>query len=46
MVHSMRFAAHEFLETQEALRTKAANIELYGALMNMTQDAQIGRAHV
>ncbi|RXT06316.1 spore coat protein [Ammoniphilus sp. CFH 90114] len=37
----MRWAAHEFLETQEALRSKAATIELYGALMGMTQDAHL-----
>ncbi|WP_134701685.1 spore coat protein [Ammoniphilus sp. YIM 78166] len=36
-----RWAAHEFLETQEALRSKAATIELYGVFLNMTQDAHL-----
>ncbi|WP_078553990.1 spore coat protein [Bacillus alkalicellulosilyticus] len=34
-------AAHEFLETQEALRSKAAQVEMYGALMGMVQDQQL-----
>lgn len=38
---TQRFGAHEFLETQEALRTKAANIELYGVLINDAQDAHL-----
>ncbi|MDF2959716.1 MAG: hypothetical protein K0S39_1451 [Paenibacillus sp.] len=36
-----RFAAHEFLETQEAVRTKAAHIELYGVLFSMAQDPHL-----
>jgi spore coat protein CotF len=36
-----RFAAHEFLETQEAIRTKAAHIELYGVLFSMVQDTHL-----
>ncbi len=36
-----RFAAHEFLETQEAIRTKAAHIELYGVLFSMAQDTHL-----
>ncbi|MCZ8523456.1 MULTISPECIES: spore coat protein [Paenibacillus] len=36
-----RFAAHEFLETQEAVRTKAAHIELYGVLFSMAQDTHL-----
>lgn len=36
-----RFAAHEFLETQEAVRTKAANIELYGVLFSMAKDTHL-----
>ncbi|MCL6517236.1 spore coat protein [Alicyclobacillus sp.] len=37
----MNFGAHELLETQEALRSKAAHIELYGVLMEMAQDPQL-----
>ncbi|MBP1153812.1 MULTISPECIES: spore coat protein [unclassified Paenibacillus] len=36
-----RFAAHEFLETQEAVRTKAAHLELYGVLFSMAQDTHL-----
>lgn len=36
-----RYAAHEFLETQEALRTKHAEIELHGLLAEMAQDPQL-----
>lgn len=35
------FAAHEFLETQEALRSKSAEIELFGVLIQMTTDSQL-----
>lgn len=35
------FAAHELLETQESLRTKAAHIELYGVLLEMANDAHL-----
>lgn len=34
-------AAHEFLETQESLRTKAADIELYGVLFAMAKDSHL-----
>ncbi|KEO85236.1 spore coat protein [Tumebacillus flagellatus] len=37
----MRFGAHEFLETQEALRSKAADIELYGVLISQAQDPHL-----
>ncbi|WP_281884424.1 spore coat protein [Paenibacillus sp. YYML68] len=36
-----RFAALEFLETQEAVRTKAAHIELYGVLFSMVSDQHL-----
>ncbi|CAI8860914.1 Spore coat protein [Brevibacillus sp. IT-7CA2] len=36
-----RFAAHEFLETQEALRSKHAAIEMHGLLAEMAQDPQL-----
>ncbi|WP_400163601.1 spore coat protein [Brevibacillus sp. TJ4] len=36
-----RYAAHEFLETQEALRTKHAEIELHGLLAEMAQDPHL-----
>ncbi|GAA4715061.1 spore coat protein [Brevibacillus fulvus] len=36
-----RFAAHEFLETQEALRTKHAEIEMHGLFAEMAQDPQL-----
>jgi spore coat protein CotF len=36
-----RYGAHEFLETQEALRAKAAHIELYGVLINDAQDPHL-----
>ncbi|MFC0211164.1 spore coat protein [Paenibacillus chartarius] len=35
------YAAHEFLETQEELRTKAANLELYGLLFAMAKDTHL-----
>jgi spore coat protein CotF len=35
------YAAHEFLETQEALRTKAAHLELYGLLFAMAKDVHL-----
>jgi spore coat protein CotF len=35
------YGAHEFLETQEALRSKAAHIELYGVMEEMAQDQQL-----
>lgn len=41
MQMQQRFAAHEFLETQEAVRTKAANIELYGVLFSMAKDTHL-----
>jgi spore coat protein CotF len=34
-------AAHEFLETQESLRSKAAGIELYGVLFAMAKDTHL-----
>lgn len=37
----LRFGAHEFLETQEALRTKAAHIELYGVMISQAQDPHL-----
>jgi len=36
-----KFAAHEFLETQEALRTKHAGIEMHGLFAEMAQDPQL-----
>lgn len=36
-----RFAAHEFLETQEALRSKHAHIEMHGLFAEMAQDPQL-----
>lgn len=36
-----RYAAHEFLETQEAIRTKALNIELYGVMFAMAKDTHL-----
>ncbi|OXM82346.1 spore coat protein [Paenibacillus rigui] len=36
-----RLAAHEFLETKEAVSTKAAHIELYGVLFSMAQDPHL-----
>lgn len=41
MQQNTHFAAHEFLETQEAIRTKAAHIELYGVLFNMAEDRHL-----
>lgn len=41
MYMEQRFAAHEFLETQEAVRTKAAHLELYGVLFSMAQDTHL-----
>lgn len=41
MYMEQRFAAHEFLETQEAVRTKGAQLELYGILFSMAQDAHL-----
>ncbi|MGO4886355.1 spore coat protein [Anaerobacillus sp. MEB173] len=37
----MNFAAHELLETSEALRTKAAEIEQHGALAYQCNDQQL-----
>jgi len=37
----MNFAAHELLETSEALRTKAAEIEQHGAFANMCDDQRL-----
>ncbi|MBL0387401.1 spore coat protein [Tumebacillus sp. ITR2] len=37
----LRFGAHEFLETQEALRCKAADLELYGVLISQAQDPHL-----
>ena len=37
----VRFGAHEFLETQDALRTKAADIELYGLLIAQARDPHL-----
>ncbi|WNC12166.1 spore coat protein [Brevibacillus brevis] len=34
----IRYAAHEFLETQEALRSKHAEIEMHGLFAEMAQD--------
>lgn len=36
-----RYAAHEFLETQEALRSKHAEIEQHGLFAEMAQDPQL-----
>ncbi|WP_238933682.1 hypothetical protein [Brevibacillus choshinensis] len=36
-----RFAAHDFLETQEALRSKHAEIEMHGLFAEMAQDPQL-----
>lgn len=36
-----KFAAHEFLEIQEALRSKHAQIELHGLFAEMAQDPQL-----
>lgn len=36
-----RWAAHEFLETQEALRTLAACIEVYGVMIHMAKDTHL-----
>lgn len=36
-----RYAAHEFLETQEALRSKHAEIEMHGLFAEMAQDPQL-----
>ncbi|HZG16732.1 MAG TPA: spore coat protein [Candidatus Bathyarchaeia archaeon] len=36
-----RFAAHEVLETQEALRSKHAEIEMHGLFAEMAQDPQL-----
>jgi spore coat protein CotF len=41
MQTSQRFAAHEFLETQEAVRTKVAHLELYGVLFSMAEDTHL-----
>ncbi|MDQ1910707.1 spore coat protein [Paenibacillus sp. GD4] len=40
-IEQPRYAAHEFLETQEAIRTKAANIELYGVMFAMAKDTHL-----
>jgi hypothetical protein len=37
----MNFAAHELLETSEALRTKAAEIEQYGLLAKQCKDQRL-----
>ncbi|MDQ0254785.1 spore coat protein CotF [Evansella vedderi] len=37
----MNYAAHELLETQEALRTKAAEIEQHGAFVNQCNDQHL-----
>lgn len=37
----MRFGAHEFLETQEALRSKTAEIEFFGMLMSQARDPHL-----
>ncbi|MDL4839752.1 spore coat protein [Aquibacillus rhizosphaerae] len=37
----MNFAAHELLETQEALRTKSAEIEQHGAFANQCSDQHL-----
>ncbi len=37
----MRYGAHEFLATQETLSAECTNIELYGVLINMCQDAHL-----
>lgn len=37
----MRFGAHEFLVTQETIRSKGAEIELYGVLISQCQDAHL-----
>ncbi|HEU4963951.1 MAG TPA: spore coat protein [Bacilli bacterium] len=37
----LRFGAHEFLETNEALRSKASIIELNGVLINQAQDPHL-----
>ncbi|MEW9668436.1 spore coat protein [Ammoniphilus sp. 3BR4] len=36
-----RWAAHEFLETQEALRSLAARIEMYGVMTHMARDPHL-----
>lgn len=38
---TQRLGAHEFLEMNEELRTKAANIELYGVLINQARDPHL-----
>jgi len=38
---NLNFAAHELLETQEALRVKKAEIEQHGAFANQCQDNQL-----
>jgi spore coat protein CotF len=37
----LKFGAHEFLETQEALRSKAAEVELYGLLIAEAEDPHL-----
>lgn len=37
----LRFGAHEFLETQEALRSKVSELELYGVLISQAQDPHL-----
>jgi spore coat protein CotF len=41
MQQNLSFAAHEFLETQEAVRAIAAHIELYGVLFAMAKDTHL-----
>ncbi|PZE19585.1 spore coat protein [Paenibacillus xerothermodurans] len=41
MQTQQRFSAHEYLETQEAVRTKGAHIELYGLLFSMAEDTHL-----
>lgn len=36
-----RFGAHEFLETQELVRSQAANIELHSVCASMTNDQEL-----
>lgn len=36
-----KYGAHEFLETQEALQKKTAEIELYGVLIDQAQDPHL-----
>jgi len=40
-IQEQRLGAHEFLETQEALRSKVAEVELYGVLINQADDPHL-----